>query len=88
MRRRTCNTVEAKTRLSELLDEVEAGGEIVILRRGTAVARLVAPLPGGDDSTAADALVARLGNMKARYQPKTTLRADAVELVRELRDER
>ena len=33
---------EAKTRLSELLDEVEAGGEVLITRRGTAVARLVA----------------------------------------------
>lgn len=36
---------EAKTRLSELLDEVEAGGEVLITRRGTAVARLVAAEP-------------------------------------------
>ena len=36
---------EAKTRLSELLDEVEAGGEVLITRGGTAVARLVAAEP-------------------------------------------
>jgi prevent-host-death family protein len=32
---------EAKTRLSELLDAVQAGEEVTITRRGVAVARLV-----------------------------------------------
>lgn len=32
---------DAKTRLSELLREVEAGGEVVVTRGGRAVARLV-----------------------------------------------
>lgn len=32
---------EAKTRLSELLREVEAGGDVVVTRGGRAVARLV-----------------------------------------------
>ena len=36
---------EAKTRLSELLAEVEAGEQFVITRRGVAVARLVAAAP-------------------------------------------
>ncbi len=39
---------DAKTRLSELIREVEAGGEVVVTRGGRAVARLVpveAPLP-------------------------------------------
>ena len=36
---------EAKTRLSELLTEVEQGAQIVITRRGAAVARLVAAEP-------------------------------------------
>ena len=36
---------EAKTRLSELLDAVEAGGEFLITRRGTPVARLIAAEP-------------------------------------------
>ena len=42
--RRSRNTVgayQAKTRLSELLERVEAGEEIVITRHGSAVARLV-----------------------------------------------
>jgi prevent-host-death family protein len=34
-------TFEAKTRLSALLDEVASGVEIVITRRGVAIARLV-----------------------------------------------
>lgn len=34
---------EAKTRLSELLAEVERGGQVTITRRGQPVARLVPP---------------------------------------------
>ena len=34
-------TIEAKTHLSALLDEVAGGAEVVITRRGVAVARLV-----------------------------------------------
>jgi prevent-host-death family protein len=34
-------TFEAKTHLSALLDEVARGAEVVITRRGVAVARLV-----------------------------------------------
>lgn len=36
---------EAKTRLSALVAEVEAGGEVVITRRGRPVARLVRSEP-------------------------------------------
>jgi prevent-host-death family protein len=39
---------EAKNRLGQLLDWVEAGEEIVITRRGRAVARLVPPSTGHD----------------------------------------
>jgi prevent-host-death family protein len=38
----TVGTFEAKTKLSELLDKVEAGEEIVITRHGKPIARLVA----------------------------------------------
>ncbi len=39
---------EAKTHLSRLLEEVRAGHEVIITRRGEAVARLVcAPTRGG-----------------------------------------
>lgn len=39
---------EAKTKLGQLLDRVEAGEEIVITRRGKVVARLVPPGPAFD----------------------------------------
>ncbi|CAN5775407.1 MAG: type II toxin-antitoxin system Phd/YefM family antitoxin [Ilumatobacteraceae bacterium] len=38
---KTVNVHEAKTELSKLLVEVEAGEDVVIARRGTPVARLV-----------------------------------------------
>ncbi|MEM9042415.1 MAG: type II toxin-antitoxin system prevent-host-death family antitoxin [Actinomycetota bacterium] len=38
---------EAKTHLSRLVEEVEAGGSVTILRRGRPVARLVAIEPPG-----------------------------------------
>lgn len=39
--RNTIGAYEAKTHLSELLEKVEGGQEIVITKHGTAVARLV-----------------------------------------------
>jgi len=39
---------EAKNRLSELIDRVQAGEEFVITRRGKVVARL--SMPGADDA--------------------------------------
>lgn len=36
------NIHEAKTRLSQLIEEVEAGGEVIIARAGSPVVRLVA----------------------------------------------
>jgi prevent-host-death family protein len=51
---------EAKTRLAELLDQVESGGRITITRHGRPVAQLI-PIPGGAEGTvdeAVDALIA------------------------------
>ena len=48
---------EAKTHLSRLLDDVAAGEEVVITRRGTVVARLVPGVPP----------VRRLGMDRGRY---------------------
>lgn len=45
MARKTVNVHEAKTHLSRLLDEVSAGGEVVIARAGRPIARLVAVAP-------------------------------------------
>ena len=75
----TVNLAQAKARLSELLDKVEGGQEILITRRGKAVAHLSAavgpkkPLPLGD-----------LAEFRASMPP---LRRPAAELLREARDE-
>ena len=45
---REIGAFEAKSKLGQLLDMVEAGEEIIITRRGKAVARLVGPEPGFD----------------------------------------
>jgi prevent-host-death family protein len=50
---------EAKTRLSELLDRVQAGEEITITRRGSPVARLVPPNAKVVRKRAADEAAAR-----------------------------
>ena len=75
----TVNLAQAKARLSELLDKVEAGQEVIITRRGKAVAHLSAaigprkPLPLRD-----------LAEFRAAM-PR--LRRPAADLLRELRDE-
>ena len=75
----TVNLAQAKARLSELLDKVETGQEIVITRRGKAVAYLSAvvgprkPLP-----------LRELARFRATMPP---LRRPAADLLRELRDE-
>jgi len=73
----TINVAEAKTRLSELLDRVEAGEEVVITRRGRAIARLTSVEP------AREPLVS-LVDLRSSL-PKVTKRS--ADLVRELRDE-
>ena len=45
---REVGAFEAKNKLSTLLDWVEGGEEVVITRRGKAVARLVSAVPGFD----------------------------------------
>ena len=44
----TVGSFEAKTKLAELLDKVEAGETVTITRRGTAVAQLV-PIKQADE---------------------------------------
>ncbi len=74
----TVSLAQAKARLSELLDKVEAGQEVVITRRGKAVAHLSAaagprkPLP--------------LRELAGFRTTMPRLRRPAVELLREVRD--
>lgn len=52
---REIGAFEAKNRLSQLLDLVERGEEVVITRHGKAVARLVPPRTGFSRSEAREA---------------------------------
>ena len=76
----TVNLTQAKARLSELLDKVEAGKEVIITRRGRAAARLSEaihpkkPLP-----------LEELAEFR-RTMPKLSRRS--TKILRELRDER
>ena len=76
----TVNLAQAKARLSELLDKVEAGQEVIITRRGKAVAHLSAavrprkPLP--------------LRELEGFRAAMPRLRRPSAELLREVRDER
>jgi prevent-host-death family protein len=66
-------TFEAKTHLSALLDEVERGVEVVITRRGIAVARLVpanAPRRTGADDPIARAKALAKGQSLGRLSWK------------------
>jgi prevent-host-death family protein len=57
---REIGAFEAKTHLSELLAEVEAGASVIITRRGKPVARLV-PVTEASDRLAAIRTLQRLG---------------------------
>ena len=75
----TVSLAQAKARLSELLNKVEGGQEVVITRRGKAVAHLSPaigpkkPLPLGE-----------LADFRASMPP---LRRPSADLLREARDE-
>ena len=55
---------EAKNRLSELINRVQAGEEIAITRRGKVVARLVPPAPADAARRARDAIDALRASRK------------------------
>ena len=74
---------DAKTRLSELLDRVEKGEQIVITRHGKPIARLVPE--GGHNKAAAHAAVARIRVLRAELAAKGVDFSDAE--IRALRDE-
>lgn len=71
---REIGAFEAKNKLGQLLDWVEAGEEVLITRRGKPVARLIAPATSLDRTAAkaaAERIIARskgvtLGGVKIR----------------------
>ncbi len=75
------NIKEARRNISRLLDEVVAGEEVVIIRRGKAIARLLPILEG---ECAALHFLSR-AELRATLPPSKT---PSAALIRELRDER
>jgi prevent-host-death family protein len=73
--------VEAKSKLGTLLDLVEAGEEVVITRRGKAVARLVPAVPAADRDQARAAAARIRRNRRLRLDddaaPGLTFRTNA-----------
>jgi len=74
----TVTLVEAKTRLSELLDKVEAGEEVVITRHGRPAARIAAVEPPKQPLPDLSELRARM----PRWRKPSHV------LIREMRDEK
>jgi prevent-host-death family protein len=62
----TVGSFEAKTKLAELLDKVEAGETVTITRRGVAVAQLV-PLKAGDEKARQRALIDEIKRKRAGW---------------------
>jgi len=83
MTMRTVGLAEAKAQLSALLDAVEAGDEVVITRRGKAVARLVRDRQGPQCEV--DLLWPQ--RLRRFHEGQPGLAVSAVALVRELREE-
>jgi prevent-host-death family protein len=61
---REIGAFEAKSKLGQLLDRVEAGEEVVITRRGKVVAKLVPPGAAGADPERARAAARRIRAMR------------------------
>lgn len=75
----TVNLAQAKAHLSELLDKVEAGEEVVITRRGHAVAHI--------SPAARPKKPLRLNELAEFRATMPKLRRPSAELLREARDE-
>ena len=70
---------DAKNRLSELINRVEAGEEIAITRRGKVVARLVPPALDEASQSARDAIA----NLRASRKGVSLGRLSSRDLIRE-----
>jgi prevent-host-death family protein len=73
----TVTLAEAKTHLSHLLDQVEAGEEVIITRRGQPVARV----------TPVEKLKQAVKSLAEFRKHMPSWRKPSAELLRELRDE-
>ena len=75
----TVNVAQAKAHLSELLDKVEAGEDVIITRHGRAIAHL--------HSVSRPKRPLMLDDLAAFRSTMPRLQRPSVELLREMRDE-
>lgn len=76
------SVVEAKNKLSELIDRALAGEEVVITRHGHPVVEMRATRPKGRAITQGD-----LAWLKAQRGPRLSPTLDAGQLISQMRDE-
>lgn len=88
MKRRICNTAEAKAKLNQYLNDVASGGEVLIERRGKVVAKLVSASGiKGDTRKETLQFMTRLREFQRRLRANHGSDSSTVELLRELRRE-
>lgn len=78
----TVGAFEAKTKLAELLDKVEAGETVVITRRGKAVARLVPALVDEAERARRRALIDEIKRKRTGWDRGAKPGAGIAELVK------
>lgn len=85
---RVCNTAEAKAKLNEFLHEVTQGREVVILRRGKVVAKIVPASEAlKDPREEALKFMTRLRAFHRQHKKKSKGSDSVVALLREIRRE-
>jgi prevent-host-death family protein len=78
----TVGSFEAKTKLAELLDRVEAGETVTITRRGKAVAKLVPAAPGEDERARRRSLIEEIKRKRSGWDRGAKAGTTIAELIR------
>lgn len=79
----TVGSFEAKTKLAELLDKVEAGETVTITRRGKPVAKLVPAAVGENERARRRALIDEIKRKRAGWDRGAKPGATIPELIKE-----
>lgn len=78
----TVGSFEAKTKLAELLDKVEAGETVTITRRGKAVAKLVPAAADEDERARRRALIDEIKRKRAGWDKGAKAGSTIPELIK------
>lgn len=84
-----CNTVEAKTHLNQLLDEVAKGKIYIVKRRGIPIARIIPTSPAIEKAGIATntQIFKDISRLHQKIKKTRKLKSKTVQLIRELREE-